>query len=73
MGLLRIPKLTLKGQDALWSYFFIGPWLVGLVLLTIGPMIASLYYSFTEYDILTPARWIALQNYTKLFSWLNIK
>jgi len=77
MALLKKSKFTLKGQDALWSYFFIGPWLIGLVLLTIGPMIASLYYSFTEYDILTPPTWIALKNYTKLFSdplfWQSLK
>ena len=77
MALLKKSKFTLKGQDALWSYFFIGPWLIGLVLLTIGPMIASLYYSFTEYDILTPAKWIALKNYTKLFTdplfWQSMK
>jgi multiple sugar transport system permease protein len=77
MALLKKSKLTLKGQDALWSYFFIGPWLIGLVALTIGPMIASLYYSFTEYDILTPPTWIALENYTKLLHdplfWQSLK
>ena len=77
MALLRKSKLTVKGQDALWSYFFIGPWLIGLVALTIGPMIASLYYSFTEYDILTPPNWIGLENYTKLLGdplfWQSLK
>ena len=47
------------------------------LVLTIGPMIASLYYSFTEYDILTPPRWIALENYTRLFGdpifWQSLK
>lgn len=70
-------KLTLKGQDALWSYFFIGPWLIGLVLITISPMLASLYYSFNKYNILTPPQWIGLANYTKLFAdplfWQSIR
>lgn len=70
-------KLTLKRQEALWSYFFIGPWLIGLVLITIGPMLASLYYSLNNYNILTPPEWIGLENYTRLFAdplfWQSIK
>jgi multiple sugar transport system permease protein len=77
MALFKRMKLTLKGEDTLWSYFFILPWLIGLVAFTIGPMIASLYYSFTEYDILTPPKWIALENYTRLFTdqlfWQSMK
>jgi multiple sugar transport system permease protein len=77
MALFKKMKLTLKGEDTLWSYFFILPWLIGLVAFTIGPMIASLYYSFTEYDILTPPKWIALENYTRLFTdqlfWQSMK
>jgi multiple sugar transport system permease protein len=70
-------KLTLKRQEALWSYFFIGPWLIGLVLITIGPMLASLYYSLNNYNILTPPEWIGLENYTRLFAdplfWQSIR
>ncbi len=70
-------KLTLKGKDALWSYFFIAPWLIGLILITISPMIASLYYSFNKYNILTPPEWIGLANYTRLFAdplfWQSIR
>ena len=70
-------KLTLKQQDALWSYFFIGPWLIGLVLITISPMLASLYYSFNKYNILTPPQWVGLANYKKLFAdplfWQSIR
>jgi multiple sugar transport system permease protein len=72
-----VKRVTLKTQDALWSYFFVSPFLLGLIIFTIGPMIASLYYSFTEYNILTPPNWIGLENYTKLLAdalfWQSIK
>jgi multiple sugar transport system permease protein len=45
------------------GYLFLAPWLVGFFGLTLGPTIASLYLSFTDYDLLTPARWSGLKNY----------
>jgi len=60
--------LSMTKREALTSYLFISPWLIGFVLLTIGPMLASLYFSFTEYNIVTPPKWIGLANYEKIFS-----
>jgi multiple sugar transport system permease protein len=42
------------------------PGLVGLVGLTIYPVLASLYYSFCNYSALTPAKWVGLNNYRAL-------
>jgi multiple sugar transport system permease protein len=47
---------------------FISPALVGLAFFTIWPIIQSAYYSFTNYDILRPPRWIGLQNYERLLN-----
>jgi multiple sugar transport system permease protein len=47
---------------------FISPWLVGFFALTLYPVLASLYYSFCEYRVLSPPRWIGLRNYIELFS-----
>ena len=44
-----------SAREAIWGFVFIGPWLIGLVLFTAGPMIASLVMSFTDFD-LRPAR-----------------
>jgi multiple sugar transport system permease protein len=55
-------------REALSGYLFISPWLIGFILLTIGPMLASLYFSFTEYNIVTPPKWVGLANYAKIFS-----
>jgi multiple sugar transport system permease protein len=47
------------------AYLFLAPWLLGLVLLTAGPMLASLYLSFTDFDLLTPPRWAGTANYQR--------
>jgi multiple sugar transport system permease protein len=49
------------------GYLFLLPWLIGFFGLTLGPTIASLYLSFTDYDLLTPARWAGLKNYEYAF------
>jgi multiple sugar transport system permease protein len=49
-------------REAAWAYFFISPWIVGFILFTIGPMLASLYYSFTKYNIISPPQWTGLAN-----------
>ncbi|WP_233160050.1 carbohydrate ABC transporter permease [Pseudonocardia sp. MH-G8] len=43
--------------------FFLAPWFAGLALITIGPMAASLYLSFTDYSLLDAPEWIGLENY----------
>jgi multiple sugar transport system permease protein len=47
---------------------FLLPWLIGLVGLTLGPMVASLWLSFTQYDLLSAPQWIGIQNYLDLLS-----
>ncbi len=45
------------------AYLFLAPWLIGLFGITIGPMIASLVLSFTDYNLLQPPKWIGLENF----------
>jgi len=45
---------------------FISLWIVGFIVFTLYPMIASLAYSFTEYHIKQPSEWLGILNYTKL-------
>jgi multiple sugar transport system permease protein len=42
---------------------FISLWIIGFFVFNLYPMVASLYYSFTEYHIKQPLQWIGLQNY----------
>lgn len=51
------------------AYFiFLAPWLIGFILWTGGPLVASIYFSFNQYDIVTPAVWVGLDNYHQLFT-----
>ena len=61
---------TPSGREMLWGYVFIGPWLIGLVLLTAGPMIAAFVLSLTNYDLLRPEsiRFVGLDNYIRMTS-----
>ncbi|GAA3439283.1 hypothetical protein GCM10018954_089040 [Kutzneria kofuensis] len=45
------------------AYLFLSPWIIGATLLTVGPMLASLYLSLTDYDLFDPPKWIGLDNY----------
>src|SRR4030065_360493 len=61
-------RLSLRRREALTGYLFISPWIVGFLIFTIGPMFASLYYSFTDFDIINPPVWNNFANYKKIFS-----
>ena len=58
--------LSLRRHEAIWGYIFISPWLAGFLVFTLGPMIASLVLSLTEYKITTPPVFLGLANYVKL-------
>lgn len=45
---------------------FLLPWLIGFIALTLIPLGLSLYWSFTNYDILQPPQWVGAQNYVGL-------
>jgi multiple sugar transport system permease protein len=59
--------LSLARREALWAYAFIAPWTIGFLIFTIGPMLASLFFSFTDYNIVDSPRWIGITNYVNLF------
>ena len=55
-------------RKTLIGYAFISPWLIGLLLFFVMPFLATLYLSFTRYDVVTPPVWIGLANYKRLFT-----
>ncbi len=59
---LRSSKAKVR-RNRLWGWLFISPWVVGFLAFTLYPFIASLYYSFTNYNILSAPQWVGLQNY----------
>lgn len=63
----NLRHLSLARRESLWAYAFISPWILGFLIFTIGPMLASLFFSFTEYNIVDSPRWIGVTNYVNLF------
>jgi multiple sugar transport system permease protein len=59
---------TLGRSQALWGYAFVAVPVLGFVVFALGPMIASLYLSLTDYEVLAPPRWVGLDNYARLFT-----
>src|SRR6266496_5920966 len=57
---------------------FMSPWIVGFSAFWIYPMVSSLYFSFTHYDILSQPKWVGLSNYRFMFTsdpnfWLSMR
>jgi len=53
-------------RDDRAGYLFLAPWLIGLVFITIGPIIASFTLSFTDYALIKPPEFIGLDNYIEM-------
>jgi multiple sugar transport system permease protein len=60
------PRMRVKRDH--WGYIFITPWIVGFLLFQGGPLVASLYYSLTEYDVLSSPKFVGLRNYDYAFT-----
>jgi pectin-derived oligosaccharide transport system permease protein len=55
-------------RDNKAGYLFLLPWLIGLIVITVGPMLASLYLSFTNYSLIQAPKWVGLANYARMFT-----
>lgn len=68
------PWSTPSGRETLWGVVFIGPWLIGLVLFTAGPIIASFVLSLTDFNLVRPeaVRFVGLDNYVHMISDENV-
>jgi len=62
----RRARRKAAGRDNKAGYLFLLPWLIGLFVITIGPLIASLYLSFTEYSLIEAPVWNGLDNYIRM-------
>jgi ABC-type sugar transport system permease subunit len=62
----RLRRGTFDRKDAAF-WMFISPWLIGFVVFTLGPMLFSLYTSFTRWNLLTPPTAIGFKNYSDAF------
>jgi multiple sugar transport system permease protein len=51
-----------------WAWVFLAPALIGLAILSAGPILATLAISFTDWDLLTPPQWVGLENFQDLMT-----
>ena len=61
---------SLARRETLWGLAFLSPWLIGLVVFTALPIVASLVLSFTNFNILHPEslRFIGFDNYNRMWN-----
>ncbi|TAK25822.1 MAG: sugar ABC transporter permease [Chloroflexota bacterium] len=52
-----------RRRDVVNGLLFASPWILGFLVFTLGPIVAALYYSFTEFNIIQTPRWIGLGNF----------
>lgn len=64
----RLSRSRAAKRRDLIGYAFIAPWLIGFLCFSLGPVLVSLYLSFTKFDLLSPAVWIGSENYVRMFS-----
>jgi multiple sugar transport system permease protein len=66
-GAARPRMSAARRREALQGYLYITPWIIGFLVFVAGPLLASLYYSFTYYPLMLEPSWVGLQNYSTAF------
>ena len=61
-------RLSKRQRENITGYAFILPVVLGLLIFTFGPMIASLYFSFTKFPLLRAPEWVGVRNYVAMFT-----
>lgn len=59
---------SVSKRDNKAAFLFLLPWFAGLFVITLGPMLASLYLSLTKYNLLQPPEFIGTGNYTRMLT-----
>lgn len=57
---------ALRIRQNLEGYMCIAPWLLGFLIFTLGPMLFSLYLSFTQWELIGSPRWVGTANFQRL-------
>lgn len=59
-------RRSLQARENRWVWVFLAPWIVGFLVFTAGPMVASLVLSFTSYDVINSPTFVGTDNYNQL-------
>lgn len=61
-------RINSKARNNMIGYLFLSPWFIGILAFTIVPVIASLYLSFTDYEMFDSPNWLGIGNYQQIFT-----
>ncbi|HOG45430.1 MAG TPA: sugar ABC transporter permease [Anaerolineae bacterium] len=64
----RVLRLFGVKGEAATGVALVLPWVLGFLIWTLGPILASLYFSFTDYDVLQAPTWVGTANYATMFT-----
>lgn len=67
MGWSKRIAVNSRHREAVTGILFASPWIFGFLTLMLGPMLFSLYASFTDYDIINAPHWTGLNNFSFIF------
>ena len=56
------------GESRYHGLLYISPWILGFLLFTLYPFVASFYLSFTKYDLMSAPKWVGMKNYARMFT-----
>ena len=62
----KIGKSKIAINDNISGYAFIGPWLIGFLAFLFIPIVSSIYFSFTQYDLLSEPIFIGIENFKNM-------
>ncbi|WP_313560014.1 carbohydrate ABC transporter permease [Ruminiclostridium cellobioparum] len=71
MAISKTKKSTKKGiglKDDIRAFFYLSPWIIGFAVFQLYPLIASLFYSFTNLDLMNVPKFIGIKNYVDMFT-----
>jgi multiple sugar transport system permease protein len=57
-----------RARERKWAWLFLAPTLIGLAVLSAGPILATLAISLTKWDLLTPPKFVGIDNYAGLLA-----
>jgi multiple sugar transport system permease protein len=60
--------MKLRENDNVVGYVFASPFILGFLIFTLYPILSSLFYSFTEYNLMEAPKWVGFANYEKMFT-----
>jgi multiple sugar transport system permease protein len=74
---MRVRKGLMARKEQRAAYLFLSPWLIGLIAFWLVPIVASFVLSMSEWRIITPLKWVGLDNYREMAGdrnfWLSIR